>query len=156
MSAATALAGGFAASLVLALALVGAAQAGLTRLDLLLLLGSVAPLRAAGARAAGLSALLIIGMAVALAYPPVLESLGWRAWWQSAALGAAHGVLAVLLLGVLGPVTHPRLRDRPGRTRLERPGAALERYGSLSAPVLIGAHVLYGAVLGAFVTSAPG
>jgi hypothetical protein len=149
MSATTALAGGFAASLVLALALLGAAQAGLTRLDLLLLLGTVTRLRAAGARAAGFAALLVAGMAAALAYPPALGALGWDAWWQAAVLGAAHGALAVLAVGVLAPLAHPRLRD-PARTRLERPGAALQRYGVLSAPVLIAAHVLYGAVLGAF------
>jgi hypothetical protein len=150
MSATTALAGGFAASLVLALALLGAAQAGLTRLDLLLLLGTVPPLRAPGARAAGFAALLAIGMAAALAYPPALDALGWDAWWHAGVLGAAHGTLLVLALGVLAPLAHPRLRDAGGRTRLERPGVALQGYGVLSAPVLIAAHVLYGAVLGAF------
>jgi hypothetical protein len=110
----------------------------------LLLLGTVAPVGSAVARAAGLGSVVAGDTALGLAYPPLLAALGGPA----VLLGVAQGALAVVVLGAVAPRTHPRLRG--DGTTLETPGLLLTHYGALSAPVLVGAHALYGAAVGAF------
>lgn len=144
--------------LVASLALVGvmetAQSAGLSRLSIPFMLGTAWTLDRDRARLFGLAGMLVVGWIFALLYAWGFEELGRATWWIGASAGAFHGAL---MLTVAMPVLsnlHPNMateRQGPTATRwLQPPGFLALNYGRRAPLIALTAHVLYGAILGAF------
>lgn len=159
MSVWTALAGGFAGTLVLTTVLRAATELHLTRMDLPFLLGTAVTTNRTAAKAVGYVAHFAMGLVFALGYFALFSALGRHDWWLGALFGLAHGVLAgTVLISVLLPLVHPRmgstLTDSTTVALIEPPGFLGRNYGRRTAAVGLLAHVLYGLVVAGFMTLA--
>jgi uncharacterized membrane protein YagU involved in acid resistance len=126
--------------------------AGLTRLDLPLLLGTIVTEDPDKARVAGFFMHLLVGQGFALGYAAVFALLGEATWWLGGLLGLLQVAVALTVLVPLLPGVHPRLASaRAGRsstTALEPPGLFGLNYGRETPAVAIAAHLVYGIALG--------
>ncbi|HTK17719.1 MAG TPA: hypothetical protein VL769_15100 [Acidimicrobiia bacterium] len=143
---------GLVATSVLTAAMVGAQLAGLTRLDIPLILGTIVTPDPDRARAAGFILHLAIGQGFALGYTAAFARFGRATWWLGALLALVHvGLALTVLIPVLGGV-HPRMashRAGPDTTAvLEPPGLLALNYGAQTPLVAIAAHLVYGVALG--------
>jgi hypothetical protein len=150
---ARALAGGLLATFVLTTTIRLATEAGLTRLDLALILGTLVTQNRRKARAIGSAFHLAIGLVVALGYALLFRSIGWSAWWLGALLGIVHTLLiSTVLINELLPVVHPLMGTPETAAHeialIEPPGFLMLNYGPHTFLVTLVAHVLYGAILG--------
>ena len=143
---------GLVATSVLTAVMIAAQMAGLTRLDLPLVLGTIVTDDPDRARAAGFVIHLVIGQGFALGYAASFALLDRATWWVGGLLALVHVTVA---LGVLVPVLaglHPRMAsNRAGRSStatLEPPGMLGLNYGAQTPLVAIGAHLAFGVALG--------
>ncbi len=143
---------GFIATASLTAAMIGAQMAGLTRLDLPLMLGTVATEDPDRARVAGFFLHLGIGQGFALGYAAVFALLGRATWWLGGLLGLLHVAVALTVLVPWVAGVDPHMASaRAGRSStaaLEPPGPLGLNYGRRTPAVAIVAHVLYGIALG--------
>jgi hypothetical protein len=127
---------------------------GRTRLDLPLMLGTITTADPDRARVAGFVIHLAIGQCFALFYAAGFAALGRSDWWLGGLFGLGHAAIALTVLVPLLPGVHPRMateRAGPASTAvLEPPGLFALNYGAATPVVTIGAHAIYGAVLGLF------
>ena len=150
-----ALAGGFVGTIVLTSSLRFAQETGLTRMDIPLLLGTVFTSNRSRANFIGYAVHFVNGLLFALLYYLVFRAVGHAGWLFGLALGAVHALFAGgALVSVLLPAVHPRMgtpwSDSEETPLLEPPGFLLENYGSRTAIGNLGAHLLYGAIVGGF------
>ena len=148
---------GLIATAMLTAVMTVAQLAGVTRLDLPLLLGTVATEDPDRARVAGFFIHLTIGEAFALGYAATFALLGRAGWWLGGLLGLVHvGVALTVLVPLLAGV-HPRIassRAGPRSTAvLEPPGLLGLNYGQQTPIVAIVAHLVYGIALGVLLTA---
>ncbi|MGI8707000.1 MAG: hypothetical protein ACR2LG_02170 [Actinomycetota bacterium] len=147
---------GFGATVALTAILVASQLAGLTRMDIPMMLETIFVEDPDKARVVGFFMHLLNGQAFALIYASAFSALGESSWWLGALFGALHGFAALTLIVPLLPGIHPRMasqRSAPGtRNVLEPPGLFGLNYGRQTALVTLGAHVIYGAFLGVFLT----
>jgi hypothetical protein len=145
---------GFVATVLLTGMLVGAQVAGLSRMDIPMMLGTVFVEDPDRARVVGTFVHLINGLIFALLYAAAFALLGWATWWLGAIFGLIHGVAALTLILPLLPGLHPRMAsDRAGpdlHAVLEPPGPLAINYGIQTPAVTLVAHAVYGAILGGF------
>ena len=143
---------GLVATTALTAVMIAAQLAGLTRLDLPLVLGSVVTADPDRARAAGFFIHLAVGQGFALGYAATFALLDRATWWLGALLGMLHVTVALMVLLPLLPGVHPRMashRAGPSSTAvLEPPGLLALNYGVQTPAVAIAAHLVYGTVLG--------
>jgi hypothetical protein len=143
---------GLLATTVLTAVMIAAQLAGLTRLDLPLVLGTIVTPDPDRARVAGFLIHLGVGQVFALGYGTVFALLHRATWWLGGLLGLLHVAVALMVLLPLLPGLHPRMashRAGPSRTAvLEPPGLLGLNYGVQTPAVAIVAHVLYGIALG--------
>ncbi|MDQ0661892.1 hypothetical protein QFZ35_000390 [Arthrobacter ulcerisalmonis] len=143
---------GLLATALLTLIMIAAQMAGLTRLDLPLVLGTLVTPDPDRARVAGFFIHLMAGQVFALGYAAAFALLGRATWWIGALLGLLHVGVALTVILPLLPGVHPRMastRAGPASTAvLEPPGLLGLNYGIQTPAVAILAHVAYGAVLG--------
>lgn len=152
-----ALAGGVAGTLVMTTGLRAASEVGLTRIDIPFLLGTAVSGNRVRAKAIGYGLHFVMGTVFALAYYGLFLVLGSSSWWLGAIFGLVHGLFAgTALVNVLLPLVHPRMatplasaRDTP---LLEPPGFLLANYGPRTPPATLLAHVVYGTIVGLFVS----
>jgi hypothetical protein len=161
MSLAAALLGGFAGTLVLTTALTAASELRITRMDIPFLLGTAFTDDRSRARVAGYALHFVTGLLFALLYYAGFVVLGRAGWQTGAAFGLLHGLFAgTTLVNVLLPVVHPRMGTPTSAANsaplLEPPGFMLLNYGRATPIVTLLAHVVYGAIIGAFVGAARG
>ena len=141
---------GIVAAAVMTLALWIAQQAGWTKLDLAMTLGTVSGVvwgPSPGAWVQGFIAMLICGGLFALVYAWLFEvqpAHTARAW-SGGILGALHAIAGGALLGWTMPYLHPAMPNYP---LLADPGFMAANYGSQTVAVFVGIHVLYGAMVG--------
>jgi hypothetical protein len=132
--------------------LITAQLAGLTRLDLPLVLGALVTPDPDRARVAGFFIHLTVGQGFALGYAATFALLDRATWWLGALLGLLHVGIAMTVLLPLLPGVHPRMashRAGPSSTAvLEPPGLLALNYGIQTPAVAVAAHVVYGVVLG--------
>ena len=152
----SALAGGFAGTLALTTALAGASQLRLTRIDIPFLLGTAVSLDRSRARVIGSVVHLAAGLVFALGYYALFVAIGASSWWLGALFGLGHALFAgTTLVNVLLPLVHPRMGTPMSAAHeaplLEPPGFMLLNYGLATPVVTIVAHMVYGAIIGAFV-----
>jgi hypothetical protein len=131
--------------------MITAQLAGLTRLDLPLVLGSLVTADPDRARIAGFFH-LTAGQGFALRYAATFALLDRATWWLGGLLGLLHVGIAMTVLLPLLPGVHPRMashRAGPSSTAvLEPPGLLALNYGVQTPAVAIAAHLVYGVVLG--------
>jgi hypothetical protein len=144
---------GLMATSLLTGVMITAQLAGMTRLDLPLILGTVVTEDPDRARVAGFFIHLGVGQAFALGYAATFVLLGGASWWSGALLGVLHAFVAFAVLVPLLPGAHPRMAShRAGRSTravLEPPGVFALNYGIQTPLVAVAAHVAYGTLLGA-------
>jgi hypothetical protein len=143
---------GVIATTALTAVMITAQLAGLTRLDLPLVLGTVVTPDPDRARVAGFFIHLVVGMGFALGYAATFALLHSATWWLGGLLGLLHVAVALMVLLPLLPGIHPRMAShRAGpatRAVLEPPGLLALNYGVQTPAVAIVAHLVYGIALG--------
>jgi hypothetical protein len=150
-----ALAGGAVGAVVLASGLRVAQEAGWTRFDLPLLLGTVFSEDRSRATAIGYALHIVNGLLFALVYFAIFDAVGQAGWLFGMALGAVHAAfVAGGLVNVVLPAVHPRMgtpwTDAEETPLLESPGFLLVNYGPRTAATTFALHLAYGAIVGAF------
>jgi hypothetical protein len=143
---------GLVATAVLTAVMMIAQLAGLTRLDLPLILGTLVAEDPDRARVAGFFIHLGAGQAFALGYAAAFTLLGRATWWIGAVMGLIHVGMALTVLVPLLAGVHPRMattRAGPASTAtLEPPGLMALNYGTQTPVVAVLAHLGYGIALG--------
>jgi hypothetical protein len=143
---------GLVATAVLTAALIAAQLAGLTRLDLPLVLGTLVTEDPDRARVLGFVMHLCAGQGFALGYAAAFALLHRATWWIGALFGILHVGIALTVLLPLLPGVHPRMaseRAGPASTAvLEPPGLFGLNYGLQTPAVTVVVHIMYGVVLG--------
>jgi hypothetical protein len=143
---------GLVATSALTGVLIGAQLAGLTRLDLPLMLGTMVTEDPDRARVAGFFMHLVVGEGFALGYAASFALLDRATWWLGAILGLVHVGVALTVLVPLLPGIHPRMASaRAGRSStaaLEPPGLLGLNYGIQTPIVTVVAHLAFGIALG--------
>ncbi len=145
---------GLAATTLLTSIMRGLQAGGVTRMDLPLMLGTMATPDRDRAKLIGFLMQFLGGFGFAFVYAAIFES--WRK--ANAPLGALIGVVhgAFVLTAALPilPSIHPRMASEfsgPEPTAsLEPPGFMASNYGRSTPIVAMVAHVLFGTILGAF------
>jgi hypothetical protein len=150
-----ALAGGFVGTVVLTTTLRLSQEAGLTRMDLPLLLGTMFSADRTRANVIGYAFHFVNGLLFSLAYAAVFFAVDEAGWLLGAILGIVHAAFAGgALVNILLPLVHPRMGTRWTDARetpsLEPPGFMLRNYGRHTALATIVAHIAYGAIVGGF------
>ena len=154
----TALAGGFAGTLVLATALTGATELRLTRMDLPFLLGTAFSADRVRAKLIGYLLHFVAGLVFALVYYAVFVAIGHASWRLGILFGLAHALFAgTVLVNVILPVVHPRMATSHSAANtealLEPPGFMLMNYGRATPIVTLLGHLLYGAIVGGMIAA---
>jgi len=143
---------GLVATSALTAVMIAAQLAGLTRLDLPLVLGTIVTEDPDRARVAGFFIHLLVGQGFALGYAASFALLHRATWWLGMLLGLLHVAIALTVLLPLLPGVHPRMashRAGPSSTAaLEPPGLLAVNYGLQTPAVALVAHLVYGAALG--------
>lgn len=147
---------GLVATILLTCVMIAAQLAGLTRLDLPLLLGTMVTPDPDRARAAGFFIHLTMGQVFALGYTAIFALLGWASWWLGGILGLLHVTISLAALVPMFAGVNPRFasyRAGPASTAvLEPPGLFGLNYGIQTPVVAAAAHLSYGVALGALLT----
>ncbi len=151
-----ALAGGFAGTIVLTVALDGASALGLTRMDLPFLLGTAVTSDRARARMLGSLLHLASGLVFAVIYYGVFVAIGRAGFLLGALFGLAHGLFTLTtLVSAILPAVHPLMGTSftaaDSTPLLEPPGFLMLNYGRSTPIVTLLAHLAYGAIIGGFV-----
>jgi hypothetical protein len=148
---------GFGATVALTAVLVTAQLAGLTRMDIPMLLGTLFVEDPDRARIVGFFVHLVNGQIFALIYAIAFALLDESNWRLGVLFGAFHGLVALTLIVPLLPGVHPRMaseRSGPSADKvLEPPGLFVHHYGRQTTAVTLVAHAVYGALLGVFLTA---
>ncbi|QTG82884.1 hypothetical protein J5251_01860 [Arthrobacter crystallopoietes] len=143
---------GLLATGALTMVMIAAQMAGLTRLDLPLVLGTLVTPDPDHARVAGFFIHLAAGQIFALGYAATFALLGQATWWLGGLLGLLHVAVALTIVLPLLPGVHPRMAShRAGpsnRAALEPPGLLALNYGIQTPAVAVAAHLVYGVMLG--------
>jgi hypothetical protein len=143
---------GLVATSALTAVMIAAQLAGLTRLDLPLVLGTLVTDDPDRARVAGFFIHLLVGQGFALGYAATFALLDRATWWLGMLLGVLHVAVALTVLLPLLPGVHPRMAShRAGPSSaavLEPPGLLALNYGLQTPAVAVVAHLVYGAALG--------
>jgi hypothetical protein len=149
------LAGGVVGTVVLTSGLRLAQEAGLTRMDIPLLLGTVFSERRTRASVIGYLVHFANGLVFALPYAAIFEATDHAGWVFGLGLGLVHALFAGgVLITLLLPAVHPRMgspwSDAEETPLLEPPGFMLFNYGRRTAVVTLLLHLAYGAIVGGF------
>jgi hypothetical protein len=154
-----AIAGGFVGTLLLTTGMVAASERRLTRMDLPFLLGTALFADRTRAKAVGYLLHFLAGQVFALVYYAVFTAIDESGWLLGSLFGTLHGVFAVtVVVNTLLPTVHPRMGTSDtaadATPLLESPGFLMMNYGRATPLVTIGVHVIYGAIVGGFVSLA--
>ena len=147
---------GLGATVALTAIMLAAEVAGLSRMDLPMMLGTMFSEVPDRARVLGFFVHLVNGQLFALFYAAAFSLLGLATWWLGAVFGLFHGFVALSVIVPLLPGAHRRMASERGGPRLdavlEPPGFFALHYGRETPAVTLAAHVLYGGLLGASLT----
>ena len=144
---------GFAATVVLTTILAGSQGLGLTRINLPYLLGTLFTTDRDRAKVLGIAIHLLNGWVFALLYLAIFREWG-GGLVHGALAGAAHALFVLTVVMPAFPGLHPRMAaQHRGPTvprQLEPPGFLALHYGYQTPLTMLLAHMVYGAILGAF------
>jgi len=141
------------ATVVMTTVLEGAMYLGWTRMSLPVILGTIFTGDRRKAAIVGFGVHLLVGYAFAIAYAAAFQSLHAASWWIGTLLGAVHAAVVLVVMPYL-PSVHPRMateHDGPtARRALQPPGFFALNYGPRTPMFGLLAHLVYGAIMGAF------
>lgn len=145
---------GFVATVVLTTVMAASQGMRLTRMNIPYMLGTMFTPDRDRAKLLGFVVHLANGWAFSLLYVAAFQAWRLATWWLGAAIGLVHAAF-VLSAGMrIVPGLHPRMAtEQQGPTvasQLEPPGFLALNYGVQTPLSVIVAHVLFGAILGAF------
>ena len=145
---------GFAATIALTTIMAVSHGAGLTRISIPFLLGTIVTPNRDRALIAGVAFHLVNGWMFAFLYAALLEGIQRADWLIGAGIGFAHAVFVLAVGMPILPGFHPRMVSEyygptPNR-RLQPPGFMALNYGRRTPIVTIAAHIVYGAIIGGF------
>jgi hypothetical protein len=151
------IAGGFVGTLVLTTILRAGSELGLTRMDLPFLLGTAFSSNRTDAKALGFGLHFVAGQVFAAMYYAVFVAIDESSWWLGGAFGLVHGLFAgTALVNILLPLVHPRMGSTQSAANtsplLEPPGFMMLNYGNATPALTVIAHVIYGAIVGEFIS----
>jgi hypothetical protein len=151
--------GGLTGTLVLTTILRGASELRLTRIDLPFLLGTAVTADRGRAKAVGYLLHFLAGLLFSMVYYVGFVVLGRSGWMLGAVFGLIHGLFAgSALVNILLPIVHPRMgtpmSSITSTALLEPPGFMMRNYGRSTPFVSLVAHVIFGAIVGAFTAAA--
>lgn len=145
---------GFVGTVVLTGLLDGSQGLGLTRMNIPYMLGTMLTPDRDRAKLVGFGLHLLNGWLFALVYAAAFQSWRRATWWLGALTGLVHATFVLTAALPLLPSLHPRMASEqhgPTPTRqLEPPGFLALHYGRRTPVSVVAAHLLYGAILGAF------
>lgn len=145
---------GFVGTVVLTGIMSATQGAGLTRMSLPYMLGTMFTPDRDRAKLVGIAVHLLNGWWLALIYAAAFVSWRQATWWLGALVGLVHGLFVLLVVMPLLPGLHPRMASEqrgPEPTRqLEPPGFLALNYGRRTPLSVLVAHLIYGGILGAF------
>jgi hypothetical protein len=145
---------GFVGTVVLTILMAGSQELGLTRMSLPYMLGTMATADRDRARLLGFGMHLVNGWLFAVIYAAAFESWDRATWWLGAGIGCVHALVVLTAAMSVLPGLHPRMASEeqgPTPTRqLEPPGFLALHYGRRTPIAVLLAHLVYGAILGAF------
>ena len=145
---------GFVGTVFLTALMSGTQGLGLTRMNLPFMLGTMFTPDRDRAKLVGFGVHLINGWWLALVYAAAFQSWRRATWWLGLGLGLVHGLFVLLVVMPTLPGLHPRMASEqrgPTPTRqLEPPGFLALNYGRRTPISVLVAHLVYGAILGAF------
>lgn len=145
---------GFVGTVVLTSLMAGSQWRGLTRMNVPFMLGTMFTPDRDRARLIGFGVHLVNGWLFALVYAAAFQSWRRATWWLGAAIGLVHAAFVLLAAMPVLPAMHPRMAsEQRGPTptkQLEPPGFLALNYGRRTPLSVILAHLVYGAILGAF------
>jgi hypothetical protein len=150
-------AGGFVGTLLLTTGLRAASELRLTRMDIPFLLGTVFSRDRVRAKAIGYGLHFAFGQAFAFIYYGVFVAIDESGVLLGALFGLLHALFAgTALVNILLPVVHPRMGGphtaADATPLLEPPGFLMLNYGRSTPAVTVVVHVIYGAIVGGFVS----
>ena len=144
----------FVATLALTSVMAGSQGLRFTRMNLPYMLGSMFTPNRDRATVIGFGVHLVNGWIFSLAYVAAFQSWGRATWWAGAAIGLVQALFVLTVVMSLMPSLHPRMASEqkgPTVTRqLEPPGFLALNYGYQTPASVLLAHLIYGAILGAF------
>jgi uncharacterized membrane protein YagU involved in acid resistance len=144
----------FVATLFLTGFMAGSQSLGMTRINIPYMLGTMLTADRDRARLLGFVAHFLNGWGFGLVYMRAFDSWGRAGWWRGAAIGVVHALFVLMGVIPLLPGLHPRMAgEEHGPTptkQLEPPGFMALNYGRRTPVSVVLAHILYGAILGAF------
>jgi hypothetical protein len=145
---------GFVATLVLTTILSASQGLRQTRMSVPMMLGTLVSSNLDRVKIYGFVLHFLNGWLFSVLYGLVFEALGRTAWWIGAALGLVHSLFLLAVLLPVLPSVHPRMAgeyQQPKPTALlEPPGFMGLHYGARTPFTTLAAHLVYGAILGAF------
>jgi hypothetical protein len=145
---------GLIATIAMTAILQAALGAGLSRMSLPFLVGSVFSGDREKALIIGLIVYTVGGWLFAFFYFLVFASIDIYTWWFGALCGFLHGVMLLTTALPLLPFIHPRMASEyhgvTDRRQLEPPGFLGLNYGRGTPASALLAQVVYGATLGGF------
>lgn len=156
MSIWSAVAGGFAGTLVLTIMIASASHLRLTRMEIPFLLGTAFTEHRTRARLVGYALHFVAGLVFAGFYYAIFMALGRAGWELGLLFGLVHALFAgTALVNVLLPAIHPKMGSPDSAADstplLELPGFMLLNYGRATPVVSVLAHLAYGAIVGFFI-----
>ena len=145
---------GFVATMVLTALMSGSQAFGLTRMNLPYMLGTMVTRDRDRAGAIGFGMHVVNGWLFAALYAAAFQSWRRSTWALGALIGLVHGLVVLTAVIPILPGVHPRMAgEQQGPTptlELEPPGFMALHYGRRTPLSVILAHIVYGAILGAF------
>jgi hypothetical protein len=145
---------GFVATIALTTIVQGGQSLGLSRMSLPFILGTMFTANRDRAAMVGFLVHLLNGWLFAFLYALAFESWGRATWWLGGGIGLVHGLAVLVALMPVLPGFHPRMASEergPEPTRmLEPPGLLALNYGRRTPLLALLAHLVYGAIIGAF------
>jgi hypothetical protein len=144
----------FVSTLALTSILAGSQGAGITRMNIPYLLGTIFTSHRDRAKLAGFGVHFVNGFVFSLLYVAAFHAWGAATWWRGAIIGVVHAAFVLLAAMPILPTFHPRMATEqhgPEPPRLlEPPGFMALHYGIRTPISVVTAHVIYGCILGAF------
>ena len=145
---------GFVGTVVLTGIMSASQGGGFTRMNLPFMLGTMFTSNRDRAKLVGFGVHFINGWVLAFLYAAAFQSWRLASWWAGIGVGLVHGLFVLLAIMPLLPGFHPRMASEqrgPEPTRqLEPPGFLALNYGRRTPLSVVAAHLVYGAILGAF------
>jgi len=145
---------GFISTLLMTIMETGGQAIALTRVDFPFMLGTIFTSDRDRAKFYGFLIHVVNGWAFSLLYVLAFEAWHQATWWRGVIIGVFHGLFVLLVVMDIMPGIHPRMAsEQNGPTaarQLEPPGLMGVNYGARTPVSILLAHMVFGAVLGAF------